>query len=144
MEKPLDFGGCPLKCQGKPNGLASLGDPPLPAPMALGVDRSKASNLWVMKGLNGIYPLVNDIYIPSMKYPVIYIYIYMIYVHMIYIYMWYILYIWYYDTPQIFKSMFSRRVLVRQYFVGHDNIIGTQYHDPPMFDYHPVSTETLK
>ena len=144
MEKPLDFGGCPLKCQGKPNGLASLGDPPLPAPMALGVDRSKASNLWVMKGLNGIYPLVNDIYIYTLHEISGHIYIYDICTYDIYIYVIYIIYIWYYDTPQIFKSMFSRRVLVRQYFVGHDNIIGTQYHDPPMFDYHPVSTETLK
>ena len=76
MEKPLDFGGCPLKCQGKPNGLASLGDPPLPAPMALGVDRSKASNLWVMKGLNGIYPLVNDIYIYTLHEISGHIYIY--------------------------------------------------------------------
>ena len=37
MEKPLDFGGCPLKCQGKPNGLGSLGDPQTQHPWRLGL-----------------------------------------------------------------------------------------------------------
>ena len=36
MEKPWILGGCPLKCQGKPNGLGSLGDPQTRHPFYVG------------------------------------------------------------------------------------------------------------